>query len=184
MGWMQTRYGNRFYPEDVKASVFCIEDIAHALSNLCRFGGHCTSFYTVAQHSVLVADIVRRNGGTFEQQLWALMHDATEAYMVDVPTPVKVILKGYKEKEDEVMDEIARQLKLPPGGMPSIVKEADGIALVTEASQLVAGDVTQWEAFKLFKPIDQKIHALNPENAERLFLIRWHELQRWLARRT
>lgn len=186
MGWMQTRHGHRFYPEDVKQSTFVIEDIAHALSNLCRFGGHCTQFYSVAEHSVLVAEIVRRLGGTLEQQLWALMHDATEAYMVDVPTPVKVILKGYREKEAEVMEEIASQLKLPSNlaGLPthSLIHRADAIALVTEAKQLVAGDVSEWEACKLFDPIDIKLKGLHPEAASAAFLARWFDLQRWLSR--
>ncbi len=184
MSWMQTYHGNRFYPEDVKSSVFCIEDIAHALSNICRFGGHIKKFYSVAQHSVLVADIVRANGGTVEQELWALMHDSAEAYMVDVPTPVKIILKGYKEKEIEVLSAIEKSLGLPrinTSDFATIIKDADSIALITEAEQLVSGDVSEWEVCKSFKAYPKELPYLSPEYAKLDFLDRWHQLQRKLS---
>lgn len=181
MSWMQTHSGLRFYPENVSASQFCIEDIAHALSNLCRFGGHSKKFYSVAQHSVLVADIVQANGGTIDQELWALMHDATEAYMVDVPTPVKVILKGYREKENEVQHAIQLAFKLPRlrmNKLPAIIKDADSIALVTEATQLVTGDVKEWEAYKLHEPFPVKLPSLNPKRARAAFLERYYDILR------
>lgn len=179
MGWMQTYYGYRFYPENVAASGFCIEDIAHALSNLCRFGGHAKRFYSVAQHSVLVADIVKAKGGTVEEELWALLHDATEAYMVDVPTPVKAILSGYKEKELEVQHAIQKALELPAlknNTLPHIIKEADGIALITEALQLVNGDVSEWDAYKLFKAHPGRLPSQAPRVARDRFLARWLEI--------
>jgi len=88
-----------FNPEP---DMICIEDIAHALSNLCRFGGHTSEFYSVAQHSVMCASLVPE-----KYRLDALLHDATEAYMLDIPSPIKRQLPGYSEAEDKLMQIIA-----------------------------------------------------------------------------
>src|SRR5437868_2917508 len=94
-GWMQTSSGVAYYPLDPLPGDINIEDIAHALSNLCRFGGHCRRFYSVAEHSILVSRVVPR-----QHALQGLLHDATEAYMVDVPRPLKVELDNYARIED------------------------------------------------------------------------------------
>lgn len=82
----------------------CIEDIAHGLSNQCRFGGHLPEFYSVAQHCVLCSELADR-----EYRLQALMHDASEAYLIDIPTPIKRLLTNYKELEDDLMSLIAKK---------------------------------------------------------------------------
>lgn len=80
-----------------------IEDIAHSLANQCRFGGHLPLFYSVAQHSVRAANMVQGEGN----ELCALMHDASEAYLMDIPRPIKNHLSNYKEIEDRFMHVIA-----------------------------------------------------------------------------
>lgn len=80
----------------------CIQDIAHALSHQCRFGGHTHTHYSVAQHSVHCCQMIKR-----EHKLSALLHDASEAYMVDIPSPIKKNLENYKEIEDGLMKVIA-----------------------------------------------------------------------------
>ncbi|MFA5689921.1 MAG: hypothetical protein WC959_12410 [Kiritimatiellales bacterium] len=80
-----------------------IEDIAHALSNLCRFGGHTPRFYSVAEHSIRCANLVPGRRRTLE----ALLHDASEAYLVDVPSPIKKFLPEYKKIEDNLMKAIS-----------------------------------------------------------------------------
>src|SRR5438128_12538670 len=81
--WMQTYTGRAFYPLDPRLDDICIEDIAHALSMLCRYGGQCQEFYSVAEHSVLMSYAVNP-----QHALWALLHDATESYMGDLIRPL------------------------------------------------------------------------------------------------
>lgn len=185
MSWMQTYKGHRFYVRHPHLTKYDIEDIAHALSNICRFGGHCRRFYSVAQHSVLVADIVRATPGTtLIDELWALMHDATEAYMIDVPTPIKDELPEYRQMEDAVLEAIQLGMDLPAlegGQLPACVKTADRIALITEAIQLINGDVTQWKAFATTRPFDAELGQWTPKRAAKEFLLRWESIQRRLA---
>ena len=98
-------YINIFNP---KPEMFCIEDIAHALAEQPRFAGHLNRHYSVAQHSVLCARMVKR-----KNRLPALMHDASEAYMLDMPTPIKAKMPEYKEIEHELMQAIADKFDFP-----------------------------------------------------------------------
>jgi hypothetical protein len=86
-------------PDDI-----LIEDIAHALSHQCRFGGHIPKFYSVAQHSVFCA-----NNPFISKKLEALMHDASEAYLLDIPSPIKPRLTNYHEIENNLMMVIAEK---------------------------------------------------------------------------
>lgn len=86
--------------------MICIEDIAHALSHQCRFGGHLPCFYSVAQHSVLAYSMAVKMGA---YQLQALMHDASEAYLLDIPKPIKNRLSNYVEIEDNLMTHISKK---------------------------------------------------------------------------
>ena len=90
-GWFVTASGRRAFVEDPRACDLVIEDIAHALSNICRFGGHCSRFYSVAQHSVCVSALVERTRP--DLALHALLHDAAEAYVGDVIRPIKPTLR-------------------------------------------------------------------------------------------
>jgi 5'-deoxynucleotidase YfbR-like HD superfamily hydrolase len=108
-----------------------IDDIAHSLANLCRFGGHCRQFYSVAQHSVLVSRLV-----PLHLAFVGLMHDATEAYVGDMVRPLKYSLPQFLEIEDAIWRLIARRFDLPLH-LPAEVKEADDIALVTERRDLI-----------------------------------------------
>ena len=133
------RYFNyeNFGPGDIN-----IWDIAHALSNLCRYTGHCQTFYSVAQHSVLVSEIVPTH-----LALEGLLHDATEAYVGDVNRPLKMLLPQYREIEQRVDAAIRERFRLPVQESPE-VKEADNILLVTESRDLMppspGGVVDEW----------------------------------------
>lgn len=89
---------------DIRPEAIDIKDIAHALSQLCRFSGQCRSFYSVAEHSIRVCGLVPD-----EHKLAALLHDASEAYLGDVIAPIKQMLPAYKKLEDELMAVIANK---------------------------------------------------------------------------
>jgi len=136
--WMQTFTGRAFWPVDPRADEICIEDIAHALSMICRYCGHVRTFYSVAQHSVLVA-----RSASPENKLWALMHDASEAYIVDVPRPLKPSLPGYREIESRVMAAVCERFGMSPIEPPEI-KRIDNAILADEAAQLMAVPPRDW----------------------------------------
>src|SRR5690349_19702773 len=106
--WMQTFTGRRFYPLDPKVEDIDPTDIAHALSLICRYGGHVTRFYSVAEHCVLLSHAVSP-----ENALWALLHDATEAYVGDMVRPLKQHMPAYRDVEDRLMLVIADRFGLP-----------------------------------------------------------------------
>ncbi len=141
-------------PETIK-----IEDIAHALSFHCRFGGHLPEFYSVAQHSVLAARVVDE-----KHELQALLHDASEAYLLDIPTPIKKRLGDYKEVEDNLMKAIAKKFGFQYP-LNEAVKEADEYMLNRE-----------WNDLMLKKGGLLKIECWSPETSERNFLQKYGEL--------
>ena len=138
--WIDTVSG-RFWPRSPRASDICAEAIGHALANLCRFGGHTTSFYSVAQHSVLCAREIPLTSPRLRRTL--LLHDAAEAYCVDLPTPIKDLLPGYRAIESGIAAVIARKFALPPI-LPEVVHQIDARMMVTEASQLMRGASGKW----------------------------------------
>lgn len=119
---------------DPRPEMICIEDIAHSLSHQCRFGGHLPDFYSVAQHSVSVSQIVEES-----DRLAALLHDASEAYLVDMPSPIKKGLPNYKMLESNLMKVIARKFGFEYP-LTYKVKEADVFALEWEWHTLVLKD--------------------------------------------
>jgi hypothetical protein len=138
--FIETNDGEAFYFD---RSPFKVIVIASALSKLCRFGGHSTSFYSVAQHSILVADIMAnlKLGDPFE----GLMHDATEAYLCDIPSPWKVLLPDYKKWEGILEARLRTQFKLP-AKITDGCKKADYLALFIEASFLTETKGKDWPA--------------------------------------
>jgi 5'-deoxynucleotidase YfbR-like HD superfamily hydrolase len=171
---VQTRNGEHFDPKVGKLSAVVVDDIAHALSNLCRFSGHCRSFYSVAEHSVLVSRIIRDAYPQDTNAIWAgLLHDATEAYVGDITTPLKDLLPQFKELEEQLAVKIAKKFKIRWDERTlARVKTADLIALSTEA-KLLFEDISQWDIIKSYESKKYLVHPLfpvSPMTAKRMFM--------------
>lgn len=138
--WMQTTNGTQFWPLDPRAGDINIEEIAISLAKQCRYAGHTKGFlhYSVAEHCCHISDLCPP-----EHKLWGLLHDASEAYIVDVPRPIKLLLQNYKQIESELMKVICRRFDLPLD-MPQIVHELDGRILVNEREQVMAKPPVPW----------------------------------------
>ena len=116
---------------------------------MCRFGGHSRSFYSVAQHSVIVSELVEQRGGDTEDVFAALMHDATEAYLGDMPHPLKhrsPLGTAFKAAEDHLEQAIRERFRIKPD-VPEI-KRADRALLATERRAFSArtGTGRSWKA--------------------------------------
>lgn len=168
--WIQTHSGRRFCPTNPNPDAIVIQDIAHALSMQCRFSGHCKKFYSVAQHSVLVSYICDS-----QDALWGLMHDASEAYLVDIPRPLKQSgkLNGYVEFERVMQEAVCRRFGLPMKEPPS-VKKADTVLLATEARDLMSPLHSDWQ--QPVEPLPFLIEAWGPDKAKDMFMKRFFEL--------
>lgn len=170
--YIHTHYGIKWrhtwpLPEDVY-----VEDIAHSLSQLCRFSGHINCFYSVAEHSVRVSHLCNP-----EDALEGLLHDGSEAYCVDVPRPLKRApgMEVYRMYEDLTGEAIRSRFNLRPE--PESVKAVDLRMLATEKRDLFREDST-WAVNKgeYGEPFPEKIIPWNQEEAKRRFLMRFSEL--------
>lgn len=173
--FIETFLGERFQPlAPVPSSIF-VEDIAHALSNQCRFAGHTRVHYSVAEHSVRVSWLVEEWGADEAVQLWALMHDASEAYLVDLPTPLKQSEFGqaYRQAEAELMNVICERFGMAPPE-PEIVKAADLTMLATEARDLMPHKPAHWG--ELVGPLPDRISPWSARMAEQHFIERFRDL--------
>jgi len=175
--WIQVYSGGKFYPEDPQPEDIHIEDIAHALSLQCRFGGHCESFYSVAQHCCTVSNLLPPRF-----KLWGLLHDAPEAYLMDIPRPIKPLLPEYQCLEKLCEAAVARCFKLDYP-IPRIVKYVDSVLLLLEHKKFVK-DRYEWGVDSIEINLDwlsdPKLEqyklddAWTPEEAEERFLHRYN----------
>ena len=168
MSWIQTYRGRQFWPLDPRAADLDVRDIAHSLSLQCRFNGHCREFYSVAEHSVRVSDIL-----SAELALWGLLHDLGEAYVGDMPRPVKTFFPDFVTFEERVMRAAAEVYGLS-WPMPPEVVHADDLLLATELRDLMGGKPEA--AVGLPPPLAEVVVPLDAEAAERAFLERYEEL--------
>lgn len=171
MTWIQTYSGKKFWPLNPMVDSVDIGDIAHALSLQCRFSGNTYKHYSVAQHCVLVSYVCDE-----VDALWGLLHDASEAYLVDLPRPLKEhseVGKAYKVVEERVMAVICDAFRLGRV-MPSSVGIADEVVLATEARDLMGGNLVEWGLG--MDPLDAVIEPWSSRYAEDTFLTRFRAL--------
>lgn len=174
--YLQTVTGRRVNPFALAAEDVEIADIAKALANQCRFGGHCRAFYSVAQHSSLAADLVRATADAAEA-LWALLHDAAEAYLGDLPHPIKYrseLGALYRAAEKELQRVICARFALP-AEPPASLATIDRALLAAERRALMS-DSWAWPELEGVTPLEIAIEAWPPDRAEREFLWRFDEL--------
>jgi 5'-deoxynucleotidase YfbR-like HD superfamily hydrolase len=131
---MSTHCGNTIDFKNVASSKFDIRDIAHGLSQLCRFAGQCNSFYSVAEHSLYCERRAWYEGRSALERLQALLHDAPEAYTADIPSPFKRLFPEILKQEAKILKHIYKQLlgKALPGKLPKWLKHIDDEALAWE----------------------------------------------------
>lgn len=174
--FIMTASGEDFWFLNPAPETILIEDIAAALSKICRYTGHCRHFYSVAQHSVIVSHLVPE-----EQALEGLLHDASEAYLGDMSAPLKRQLPEYQEIEGIVESAIAKKFGLMYNldlGWPSAVKRADIQVLALEKKLLLPESKTPWGILDGVECPDEKLlhHCWQPVVAELRFLQQFVEL--------
>ncbi len=172
---IQTNSNKAFSFVDPRPGQVCIEDIAHALSLLCRYTGHSNRFYSVGQHSLLVAHLTPK-----PFKLEALLHDAPEAYIGDISSPLKQLLLDYQRIEHNVTRVVRGRFNLPPGETPC-VKRADTHALAIERASLLPD-----EPFCAWDWIDEMgfntdgyedwLAPMTPEEVKEEFMVKYFEL--------
>jgi hypothetical protein len=162
--------GDFFDFKEPRNHEYDIRTIAHALSNLCRYTGHSKRFYSVAEHCVLVSNLIEP-----KYALEGLLHDASEAFCGDVASPLKKLIPQYAKIEEGVQEALAAYfgLRYP---FPPEVHHADKIAYVTERTSISdTGKDTLW--FTDLVPSDRfPIKGLTPNQAKAAFLERYEEL--------
>lgn len=169
--WLQTYSGRQFWPLDPRPEEVFIEDVAHALSLLCRYGGHCEGFYSVAQHSYYVSNEVAVPALALE----GLLHDAEEAYCADLITPIKRYLPEYRVMAGKIREAIAERFGLAEEE-PPLVKSADTRVMLAEKRQLLKLPPKEWENGAGETGALIRIAAWSPVTAEEVFLARFREL--------
>lgn len=136
--WLETRNGVKFHFLAPQDDEILLEDIAYALSQQCRYSGHCNMFYSVAEHSVMVSALLPAR-----LKMAGLFHDAAEAYLTDLPKPIKNLFPDYVVMEDCLMAAIARKFNIEHLDDP-LVKAADTQQLSTEAHHMLMSKGDDW----------------------------------------
>jgi hypothetical protein len=185
--WIQTYTGGTFCPFAPRVEDLDIRDIAHHLSNESRFAGATRHFYSVAQHSLYVRQMVPKDAPV-EYKLWALLHDAAEAYLKDLPRPIKhhPFLYHYRLAEQDILLKIQQKWDL--GGRPRELDQWDHMMLLAERDQLMPPlpDLGEWDKTVHGDKIgldatnivvaNIKIDLWWPSIAESLFLLEFENL--------
>ena len=171
VAFIETYTGRAFWPLEPKPEDVSIIDIAHNLSNQCRYSGATYVIYVTAQHCCLLADYVEQLGGSPTDCLQILMHDAPEAYLVDVPRPIKQFMPEYRQWDKAINNVIRIWLGIDHLPIPSWQDELDSRIIADERAQVMSDSGLDW-AHGL-EPLGIHIDPWSPQAAEQEFLIRY-----------
>jgi hypothetical protein len=170
--FIETYTGLPFYPLKPDTEHISIIDIAHALSHQCRYSGHTKDFYSTAQHCCLLAEYVESTmrGSTLDA-LNILMHDSAEAYLVDIPRPVKQFMPEYRKWDHNITMAVRSWVGLGDMPIPPWQDELDSRIIRDERAQLFGDSGLDWQ--HKVEPLGITINPWTAETAERQFLIRY-----------
>ena len=174
--YLQTVSGRWVNPFDPDPDQIELADIARALANQCRFGGHCRTFYSVAQHCVLVSELIEQEGGSTEDALAGLMHDAAEAYLGDLPHPIKhrsQLGARFIEAEKPLERVIRDRFAITDSSVA--VKRIDRALLATERRAFSA-ERWDWPELSGVVPLDLELQAWSPDQSAETFVRRFEVL--------
>lgn len=163
VGYIRTFKDRKFYFEHPEDYEFDIEEIAHSLSNQCRWTGHCRKFYSIAEHSIHCA---RMSPVGFTKE--AFLHDASEAYVVDLSRPLKQLVSDYKTIQKNIEAAVAKFYEFPYP-MSLEVQDIDNRMLVTEWQQLFNETDISLGPYNN-EPYSFILNCWLPEKAEKEFL--------------
>ena len=169
--YITTYTGKHFEPTNPDPELICIEDIAHALSLICRGNGHIKTFWSVGQHCINCAKEARARGLSDRMSLACLLHDASECYMSDIPRPFKQELPAYREYEDRLLDMIYERFlgtRLSEEEQAQL-KEIDDAMLWYDLENLL-GEIQYGEAPDLHIDIDYSVRPFQDVEKEYLEL--------------
>lgn len=169
--WIQTYTGGVFHPFNPQPEEVHILDIAHALANTCRYGGHTLRFYSVAEHCALLAAYFFANNDTSAARL-ALLHDAAEAYVMDVPSPIKPYIGGYATLEANIEVAVLERFGMffTPPSVFERVTAADRAILHNEKTVLMAPCDKPWNLPGQPLDLPVEVAGLLPDGAKGIFL--------------
>ena len=178
-GSIQTFTGDIFYPLDPRLEEIHLEDVAHALSHKARFTGHTREFYSTGEHSIRVALYLESVGASFMEQFIGLHHDDSDAYLPDVPTPLKVLpeFAWFRELEKKIQGLCFEKFGCVVEDYAPI-KSADVVLLLTEKRDLMPEKNSNWNHKYKEAPIQEpyKIKPWTPAVTKCIYLGMHHFL--------
>lgn len=176
-GFIITHSKRLFYPFAPEPRDVWLEDIAHGLSNLCRYAGQVPEFYSVAQHSVHVAQVLKARGHSKEVQLTGLLHDAPEAYVIDLPAPIKAALPDYRSMEAKVWSAIVDYFGLKTDDETMhFVDMADQDVFAMEARDLMQNPPEWHQRLRDLRPEPMTIVPRGPGLSKESFIMMFNSL--------
>jgi hypothetical protein len=170
--FVETFTGRAFYPMAPRVEDFSIIDIAHHLSNDCRYSGATQYFYCTAQHCCLLADYVEKERkGTALDCLQILMHDGAEAYLRDIPRPIKQHLPQYRQWDFTLTMAMRSWLGWENIPIPSWQDELDSRIIADEREHIMGDSGLNWQHD--VEPLGIAIEPWGSRFAEQQFLMRY-----------